>query len=202
MLYTNPRGSTSYGQEFANLIHHKYPGQDYDDLMSAGDIRRDAAYLMGVVVTSFDEEYTKELSDGVILKIDAINRFTIWKAYLEKIINPDYTSTIQQKRWIGYTLRIFIRTVLQNSNENDREKFIKIFLNFLKREDYDNLTTFILVETLNYIPLDWENFKDESSKNNSKIETPYRSGALRVVCASIGFIGFCKTSCSLKRKGR
>lgn len=136
-----------------------------------GDIRRDAAYLMGVVVTSFDEEYTKELPDGVILKIDAVNRFTIWKAYLEKIINPDYTSTIQQKRWIGYTLRIFIRTVLQNSNENDREKFIKIFLNFLKREDYDNLTTFILVETLNYIPLDWENFKDESSKNNSKIET-------------------------------
>ena len=34
-----------------------------------GDIRRDAAYLMGVVVTSFDEEYTKELPDGVILKM-------------------------------------------------------------------------------------------------------------------------------------
>jgi hypothetical protein len=31
------RGSTSYGAEFANLIHHAYPGQDYDDLMSAVD---------------------------------------------------------------------------------------------------------------------------------------------------------------------
>jgi len=37
VLYTNPRGSTSYGEEFGNLIHHAYPGQDYDDLMSSVD---------------------------------------------------------------------------------------------------------------------------------------------------------------------
>ena len=37
VLYTNPRGSTSYGKEFANLIHHNYPNQDYDDLMSGID---------------------------------------------------------------------------------------------------------------------------------------------------------------------
>jgi acylaminoacyl-peptidase len=37
VLYTNPRGSTSYGAEFANQIHHNYPGQDYDDLISGVD---------------------------------------------------------------------------------------------------------------------------------------------------------------------
>ncbi|MCH8936246.1 MAG: S9 family peptidase [Gemmatimonadetes bacterium] len=37
VLYTNPRGSTSYGEEFGNLIHHAYPGFDYDDLMSGVD---------------------------------------------------------------------------------------------------------------------------------------------------------------------
>ena len=37
MLSVNPRGSTSYGAEFANLIHHAYPGNDYDDLISAVD---------------------------------------------------------------------------------------------------------------------------------------------------------------------
>ncbi len=37
VLYVNPRGSTSYGEEFGNLIHRNYPGQDYDDLMSAVD---------------------------------------------------------------------------------------------------------------------------------------------------------------------
>ncbi|MGI9284139.1 MAG: prolyl oligopeptidase family serine peptidase [Pseudomonadales bacterium] len=37
VLYANPRGSTSYGEEFGNLIHHAYPGHDYDDLMSGVD---------------------------------------------------------------------------------------------------------------------------------------------------------------------
>ncbi len=37
VLYANPRGSTSYGEEFGNLLHHNYPGQDYDDLMSGVD---------------------------------------------------------------------------------------------------------------------------------------------------------------------
>ncbi len=38
VLYMNPRGSTSYGDRFANEIHHNYPGQDYDDLMSGVDM--------------------------------------------------------------------------------------------------------------------------------------------------------------------
>jgi dipeptidyl aminopeptidase/acylaminoacyl peptidase len=37
VLSVNPRGSTSYGEEFANLIHHAYPGRDYDDLMASVD---------------------------------------------------------------------------------------------------------------------------------------------------------------------
>jgi len=37
VVYANPRGSTSYGEEFANRIHHDYPSQDYDDLMSVVD---------------------------------------------------------------------------------------------------------------------------------------------------------------------
>jgi acylaminoacyl-peptidase len=37
VVYMNPRGSTSYGEEFANLIHHAYPGNDFDDLNSGVD---------------------------------------------------------------------------------------------------------------------------------------------------------------------
>jgi dipeptidyl aminopeptidase/acylaminoacyl peptidase len=33
VLYINPRGSTSYGQEFGNIIQYHYPGDDYRDLM-------------------------------------------------------------------------------------------------------------------------------------------------------------------------
>ncbi len=48
VLYVNPRGSTSYGEEFANLIHHAYPGNDYDDLMSCVD----AVIAKGCIDTS------------------------------------------------------------------------------------------------------------------------------------------------------
>jgi dipeptidyl aminopeptidase/acylaminoacyl peptidase len=37
VLFTNPRGSTSYGQEFGNLIQYHYPGDDYRDLMAGVD---------------------------------------------------------------------------------------------------------------------------------------------------------------------
>jgi dipeptidyl aminopeptidase/acylaminoacyl peptidase len=36
-LFTNPRGSIGYGEEFANLINLCYPCQDHDDLMSSID---------------------------------------------------------------------------------------------------------------------------------------------------------------------
>ncbi|MGN7998498.1 prolyl oligopeptidase family serine peptidase [Sphingomonas sp. 22176] len=44
VVYANPRGSTSYGEEFADLIDKKYPGDDYGDLMAAVD----AAIASGV----------------------------------------------------------------------------------------------------------------------------------------------------------
>ena len=37
VLYGNPRGSTSYGEEFANTIYNDYPSHDFDDLMSMVD---------------------------------------------------------------------------------------------------------------------------------------------------------------------
>lgn len=44
VVYANPRGSTSYGEAFANQIDRNYPSHDYDDLMSAVD----AAVAAGV----------------------------------------------------------------------------------------------------------------------------------------------------------
>jgi dipeptidyl aminopeptidase/acylaminoacyl peptidase len=37
VLYVNPRGSTSYGQDFGNIIQYRYPGDDYKDLMAGVD---------------------------------------------------------------------------------------------------------------------------------------------------------------------
>jgi acylaminoacyl-peptidase len=45
VLYTNPRGSTSYGGEFGNLIHHAYPGDDFYDLNSGVDAAIAKGYI-------------------------------------------------------------------------------------------------------------------------------------------------------------
>jgi len=45
VLYTNPRGSTSYGEEFASLIHHNYPSEDFYDLNSGVDAVIDKGYI-------------------------------------------------------------------------------------------------------------------------------------------------------------
>ncbi len=37
VLYPNPRGSTTYGQDFGNVIQFHYPGDDYKDLMAGVD---------------------------------------------------------------------------------------------------------------------------------------------------------------------
>jgi dipeptidyl aminopeptidase/acylaminoacyl peptidase len=37
VLYLNPRGSTGYGEAFANAINNAYPGKDFDDLMQGVD---------------------------------------------------------------------------------------------------------------------------------------------------------------------
>ncbi len=72
VLYTNPRGSTSYGQEFGNLIHHAYPGNDYDDLMSGVD----AALAKGYIDP--DQLYVTGGSGGGVLTawiVGKTNRF-------------------------------------------------------------------------------------------------------------------------------
>ncbi len=37
VVYPNPRGSTSYGQDFGNIIQYHYPGDDFKDLMAGVD---------------------------------------------------------------------------------------------------------------------------------------------------------------------
>ncbi|WP_088340178.1 S9 family peptidase [Robiginitalea sediminis] len=53
VFYPNPRGSTSYGEEFGNLLYHNYPGEDYQDVMDGVDacIRKGIAHEDQLFVT-------------------------------------------------------------------------------------------------------------------------------------------------------
>ena len=45
VFYPNPRGSTSYGEEFGNLLYHNYPGDDYHDVMDGVDAMLQKGYI-------------------------------------------------------------------------------------------------------------------------------------------------------------
>jgi acylaminoacyl-peptidase len=45
VLYMNPRGSTGYGEQFGNIIHTHYPGDDFKDLMAGVDKMIDKGYI-------------------------------------------------------------------------------------------------------------------------------------------------------------
>jgi dipeptidyl aminopeptidase/acylaminoacyl peptidase len=74
VLYTNPRGSTSYGLEFGNLIHHAYPGDDFYDLNSGVD----AVIAKGYIDT--DNLFVTGGSGGGVLTCWMIDRTTRFRA--------------------------------------------------------------------------------------------------------------------------
>ncbi len=98
VLYMNPRGSTSYGEDFANLIHHNYPSQDYDDLMSAVDevitkgyVDPDQLYVTGGsgggVLTAWTVGKTNRFRAAVVAK-PVIN----WTSFVLTADLPPYFS--------------------------------------------------------------------------------------------------------------
>ncbi len=74
VLYSNPRGSTGYGREFGNSIHHDYPNHDYDDLMSGVD----AVIAKGYVDT--DNLFVTGGSGGGVLTAWIVGKTNRFKA--------------------------------------------------------------------------------------------------------------------------
>lgn len=92
VLYTNPRGSTSYGEDFANQIHHNYPSNDYHDLMDGVDaviargfINEDELFITGGsgggLLTSWTVGHTDRFAAAV-----AVNPVINWYSF---ILNAD-----------------------------------------------------------------------------------------------------------------
>lgn len=74
VLYTNPRGSTSYGKAFGNEIHHNYPSEDYDDLMSGVDAVLEKGYV------DEDKLYVTGGSGGGVLSAWIVGKTDRFKA--------------------------------------------------------------------------------------------------------------------------
>jgi len=105
VLYMNPRGSTGYGEEFADLIHHDYPDNDFGDLMSGVDAVMARGYVDperlfvtggsgGGVLTAWIVGHTDRFRAAVVVK-PVIN----WASF---VLTADMTNYFYRYWFDGY----------------------------------------------------------------------------------------------------
>lgn len=97
VFYPNARGSTSYGEEFANLLYHNYPGQDYDDTMSGVD----AMIAQGFIDPQ--QLYVTGGSAGGIMTAWMIGKSDRFRAAaaIKPVMNW-YSKTLNADNWYNY----------------------------------------------------------------------------------------------------
>jgi len=126
----------------------------YELLMNReGDIRRQSASLLGNIIVHYDAEYRKELPEGVSREPDEITSLGLWEKYLALIIHPDHKVTEQHRRWLGYTLKLVVSSALEHCGKADAGKYKDIFLRYYREEDYVDSTAFILLDSVDSLPL-------------------------------------------------
>lgn len=120
-----------------------------------GDIRRQAATLMGEVIARFHAGYAKERPADYVPDAKAVTDLDQWKLYLEKIIYPDYKLMSQHKRWISFTLKMMVNSLLAKCGPDRRGLFLNEFLHYYRRpERLADETAFQLLETATALPLE------------------------------------------------
>lgn len=119
-----------------------------------GDIRRQAAALTGEIIACYDEEYRKEIPEGRQNRKNKIDSIFIWKEYLKYIIYPDLQKTERQKRWMGYSLKITLNSLIEEAETlQEKKKYLAEFYRMADIRNMEDATVFIMLDTLLEAPV-------------------------------------------------
>ena len=120
-----------------------------------GDIRRQAAALMGEIIARFQAGYVKEKPAHYVPDSRAAMDLDQWKLYLEKVIHPDTKLMAQHRRWISYQLKTIVNSLLEKCGADRRGLFLKAFLRYYRQPDrLEDETAFQLLETATALPME------------------------------------------------
>ena len=120
-----------------------------------GDIRRQAAAIMGEIIARFHAGYAKERPADYVPDSRAVTDMDQWRLYLEKIIHPDHKLMDQHKRWINFTLKMVVNALLEKCDPERRDEFMTTLLRYYRRpERLDDGAAFQLLETATALPLE------------------------------------------------
>lgn len=120
-----------------------------------GDIRRQAAGLMGSIIVTYELEYSKELPDDVkIVLNEEMTGLSLWEKYLELYLNPGHKVTDNHKEWIGYSLRVFVDSVINSNRNKDKKSYISVLIDNLEKNQLEGLARFSTLNSFLSIPVD------------------------------------------------
>lgn len=126
----------------------------YDNLIHPeDDIRRHCAEIIGSLISSFDEDYRKEMPKDVSLPSSNINSQTLFNECINRLLYPSHKVIPQHRYWMGYNLSIVCKSLFENSNESStayRDVLIRYF--DIKKIKNSDMHLFLL-QCIRYIPL-------------------------------------------------
>lgn len=111
VLYTNPRGSTGYGEAFSQAIDHAYPSVDYLDLMAGVD----ATIAEGC--SDEDPMYVGGCSGGGVLSSWVIGHTDRFAAAAVRCPLSNWLSMLGTTDIPGFTLSFFDRPFWEDSSD-------------------------------------------------------------------------------------
>ena len=117
-----------------------------------GDIRRQAAALLGEIIAGFHAGYAKERPADIRPDPRAITDVDQWRLYLDKILYPDHKLMPQHRRWIGYTLKFAVGSLLSHCPGREERFLAPVFAYYRRPEHLDDYTAFQLLDTAAALP--------------------------------------------------
>ncbi|MGN0136940.1 nicotinate-nicotinamide nucleotide adenylyltransferase [Anaerotignum sp.] len=117
-----------------------------------GDIRRQAAELLGTIIARYDVEYGKELPADANIVLDETDSFALWGKYLSMIVVPDHKMNDRHKRWLGYGLKRVVISLAESSRKENGKKYLSQLMAYYEKTDWAEDTAFVLIDTMLSIP--------------------------------------------------
>ena len=126
------------------------------------DIRKEAAELIGLLISHYDEEYRKERPKSLENEKSSSGGAIILDEFLNNILYPDHRTAESHIEW-QYNLKTIIQSLFNNLDKENYRKYSKVLMKYYNNyETISKVGQLYLSQTIKYIPL---YYLDEEDKN-------------------------------------
>lgn len=118
------------------------------------DIRKEAAELIGLLISQYDEEYRKEMPKSIEKSRPKTTSEEVLNNLLNYILYPSHKIEESPIEW-QYNLKTIIKSLFYNSNVENYEKYSEVLIKYYGG-DYENISPIgqlYLSQTIKYIPI-------------------------------------------------